>query len=261
MSEQYCLVVMPFKEEFKGTYQHAIKAAVEETGLTCIRVDEAVGSFSIHRQIIELLCKAKVIVADLTGQNANVFYELGIAHALGNNVIGITRSVRGLPFDVRPYKVIEYTDSIAGGQQLKKHLQEAVQSIDQWSQKPSNPVQDFLPPDAQRVSFASFRDLQQQLREVREALALAKTQLTNAEAQQVELNRLREENIRLQGARQFSEAVFRRTGLFEDNVDMDRIVDEFLAELSNKGEVTVSIPPSSERPRAASKISFKKVEK
>jgi len=171
MEQGFCFVIMPFKDEMKGVYEGAIKPAVESLGLECIRVDEIDGSGNVVRRIIERIHEAKAVIADLTGKSANVFYELGIAHALGNNVIVLAQNVKeDVPFDVSNYKVIPYTDTITGGDRLKQAIRSALTTLDEWSKRPSNPVQDFLPPGTRPVPASDYIAMQQKLEAMKQAL-------------------------------------------------------------------------------------------
>lgn len=175
MSEEFCFVIMPFSDNLKPVYEDAIKLAVEDAKLRCIRVDEVSGTGNIVRRIVEHIHEARVIVADLTGRNANVFYELGIAHALGNNVIVLAQDIRAdVPFDLGPYKVIQYGTGWGADRALRQSLLREILSLAEWSKGPSNPVQDFLPPDARPVPFGKYRTQE-------EALELALTEKKTAE--------------------------------------------------------------------------------
>jgi hypothetical protein len=62
------------------------------------------------------------LIAELTGKNANVFYELGLAHAMQKNVILITQRLEDVPFDLRHYRCLVYENSIVGAANLKTTL-------------------------------------------------------------------------------------------------------------------------------------------
>ncbi len=143
--EKIGFVIMPFKPELKEVYEHIIKPAVEECGFTCIRADECSEGGNINRTIIEYLYKSDVVIADLTGLNPNVFYELGIAHSLGNKAVMITQNIEEVPFDVRNYQIIVYKQTIGGAAGLKEDLIRKIRNLDKWRTRPSNPVQDFKP--------------------------------------------------------------------------------------------------------------------
>ena len=92
-----CFVIMPFKEEYASVY-NKIKHAAEDENYICKRVDEvAIGS--ITKNILQYIFYSKAIIADLTDSNPNVFYELGVAHAIGRKTILITQEER-IPFDI-----------------------------------------------------------------------------------------------------------------------------------------------------------------
>ncbi len=70
-----------------------------------------------------------MLVAELTGRNPNVLYELGIAHTLGKPVVMITQSLDDVPFDLRHHRSIPYTHTPRGAQQLEEALSKTLQGI------------------------------------------------------------------------------------------------------------------------------------
>lgn len=103
----FAFVLMPFHTRFLDTFR-VIQEACKETGAYAQRVDEQVFGKSILEQIYNQIAKADLIVADMTGQNPNVFYEVGYAHALGKRVILLTRKMDDIPFDLRQFRHIVY---------------------------------------------------------------------------------------------------------------------------------------------------------
>jgi hypothetical protein len=150
--EDYCFVIMPFDTDLDDVYTELLKPAVENLGLRCIRQDEVDKTGSIVRGIVESIAKAKMIIADLTYKNANVFYELGIANSLGNNTIVIAQNIKDVPFDVSSYSVIVYANTIPGGRALTRNLESRIKNFANWGNKPNNPVQDFLPEKLMRLN-------------------------------------------------------------------------------------------------------------
>ena len=73
--------------------------------------------------------RAKVVIADLTGRNPDVFYEVGIAHALGTPVLLITQSIDNLPFDLRNHRVLVYDYSPHGCRVLERQLEEHLKQM------------------------------------------------------------------------------------------------------------------------------------
>src|SRR5260370_37561658 len=99
-----CFVIMPIGSPtrdrikydlFKEIYEDIIRPAVREANqeLECIRADEIREAGNIVRDIVSHLCEAELVVADLTDQNPNVFYELGVRHALGKSTILLAQTL------------------------------------------------------------------------------------------------------------------------------------------------------------------------
>jgi hypothetical protein len=103
-----CFVLMPFggwnDVYYKDVYSPAIKAA----GFEPLRADDLFHSGSVMEQIWEQISDAKVLVADVSGKNANVFYELGLSHSRGKPVVLLTGDIEDVPFDLRHLRVIVY---------------------------------------------------------------------------------------------------------------------------------------------------------
>jgi hypothetical protein len=129
VDERLCFVLMPFSKELAALYQNHIRAAVESQGLTCMRADELFSPGQVMEQIWEEMNRAGLIIADLTGKNPNVFYELGIGHTLGKPVILMAQSENDVPFDLRHLRFIRYEFTPHGCPQLEEDLRKAVQSV------------------------------------------------------------------------------------------------------------------------------------
>jgi hypothetical protein len=123
--EKICFVLMPFAGESRDWYEVAIRPAVEGAGFRCKRADEIFGAGPITEQIFRNIFDADVLLVDLSGKNANVFYELGVAHALGKPVVLIAQDIETIPFDLRSLRVIVYQSTPAG----IAHFTKAVQSV------------------------------------------------------------------------------------------------------------------------------------
>ena len=116
----FVFVLMPFREDFNDIYALGIKAACDAAGAYCERVDEQIFMGSILERVYNQISKADVIVADMTGHNPNVFYEVGYAHALNKRVVLLAQESGDIPFDLKPYPHIVYGKSI---QTLKAQLE------------------------------------------------------------------------------------------------------------------------------------------
>jgi hypothetical protein len=108
----YVFVLMPFHEDFSDIYKYGIRGAAEDIGAYAERVDDQIFETGILDRIYNQINKADVIVADLTGRNANVFYEVGYAHALGKIVLLLTQSADDIPFDLKHHQHTVYKGKI-----------------------------------------------------------------------------------------------------------------------------------------------------
>ena len=158
---------MPFKDELKDVYWKAIKPACDSAGFRALRVDELEGVFNINK-IIEYIFKSDAIVADLTDWNPNVFYEMGVAHAIDNKTIMIIENKDKVPFDVSTYSCILYDKTESGLSKLTKRISATLEKVEEWRKHPTNPVQDYKPKDA-TIPNHLFEDLQKEL-QIKEAL-------------------------------------------------------------------------------------------
>lgn len=122
-------VLMPFAQPYDDIYQGCIKPTIEELSARPVRADDVFHNKPIMEVIWELINKAVVVVADLTGRNANVFYEVGIAHTLGKEVILLAQSMDDIPFDLRHVNVIVYQWTPPGAQKMKAKLAATLHTI------------------------------------------------------------------------------------------------------------------------------------
>jgi hypothetical protein len=104
----FVFVLMPFAKDFDDVYRFGIKGACEDAGAYGERVDEQLYTEGILDRIFNQIARADVLVADMTGRNPNVFYEVGYAHALGKIVILLTKSAEDIPFDLKHRQHIVY---------------------------------------------------------------------------------------------------------------------------------------------------------
>ena len=119
-------VVMQFSEPYKQLYSEVIQPVAREFGLEAYHVGEVPGPGVILNDIVQGLIEAKVVIAEVTPSNQNVFYELGYAHALGKPTILLAERGKLLPFDITGYRCLFYENTIGGKKQvedaLRKHL-------------------------------------------------------------------------------------------------------------------------------------------
>lgn len=121
-------VMMPFAADFNDVYA-SIKQAVEEMGFICQRVDDIWENHSIIQDVVALIDRSRIVVCDCSTRNANVFYEAGIAHTLGREVILLTQSADDIPFDLRHLRYISYLNNGEGRQALVVRIKDRIQTI------------------------------------------------------------------------------------------------------------------------------------
>jgi hypothetical protein len=120
--------MMPFDAGFNSVYE-SIQLAAGNAGLRCRRADDIWENPAIIQDVVSLIDRSRVVVCDCTGRNPNVFYEAGIAHTLGREVILITQSPEDIPFDLRHLRYIRYLNNAEGRAALAVALQGRMETI------------------------------------------------------------------------------------------------------------------------------------
>ena len=195
MINPLCFVLMPFGKkpgaacmtiDFDAVYRDLIAPAIQEAGLELLRADEEQTGGIIHKPMFERLILCEFAVADLTNANANVFYELGLRHAVrpASTVLIFAEGAGQLPFDVAPLRAIPYklgpdgkpakaaADSAAIAERLK-----AAKAM-----PTDSPVFQLVEgfPDIQRLKTDVFRDRVQYSMQMKDKLASARIQGADA---------------------------------------------------------------------------------
>lgn len=130
--EDTCFVMMPFSNPLGSYYEKIYKTAIEKAGLKPVRADDEIfGTGKIIDQIFSGISSAKVLIAELTTRNPNVFYELGLAHALHKPVVLISSNEGDVPFDLNHIRVIYYdvTDPFWGQKLIDKIAENVLSAI------------------------------------------------------------------------------------------------------------------------------------
>ena len=156
-----CFVIMPFGDaeenpddarRWDSIYSNWIKPAVESLSfpfnpglkISCHRADKILRPGEIIAHLVENLISADIVIADLSARNANVFYELGVRHAVGNNCILIADKIDDIPFDLSQLRTIVYRYEPDSMLQLKKSLEQAISEIARDPNVIDNPVRRFI---------------------------------------------------------------------------------------------------------------------
>jgi hypothetical protein len=121
-------VMMPFQAAFDPVWR-TLKAVGDTGGWVCQRADDIWEDSVLVNDVVALIARSKVVICDLTGRNANVFYEAGIAHTLGRDVVLITQSSEDVPFDLRHHRYITYLSNNEGLAVLKDLLSSRLDTL------------------------------------------------------------------------------------------------------------------------------------
>lgn len=124
-----CFVLMPFQPTLEPVYRDHIVKVVRELGMDCRRADDVFSPTVIVRDIWHFINAAAVLIADLTGRNPNVFYEVGLAHAIGKPVVLTTQNEDDVPFDLRHLRYIRYQFTPRGMTIFERDLMRALRSL------------------------------------------------------------------------------------------------------------------------------------
>ena len=114
--------MMPFHPNFDAVYA-TLQGLATSVGLRCRRADDIWENPAVIQDVVTLIDRSSVVICDCTGRNPNVFYEIGIAHALGRDVILITQAEADIPFDLRHLRYVQYLNNGEGLRALSGRLQ------------------------------------------------------------------------------------------------------------------------------------------
>ena len=109
MQLRRCFVIMPFTDEhgLNRFFLEKLRPFLEELEYVCERADTR-DLQNLYEAFIEGIYLADLVIADLTGANCNVYYELGIAHTIPKRTLMLSQSIRDVPFDVNKYNIVKY---------------------------------------------------------------------------------------------------------------------------------------------------------
>jgi len=121
-------VMMPFDLEFNAVYD-SIRQAAENLDLRCRRADDIWENAAIIQDVVSLIDRSRVVICDCTGRNPNVFYEVGIAHTLGREVILVAQNENDIPFDLRHLRYVRYLNNAEGREALTRALEDRMHTV------------------------------------------------------------------------------------------------------------------------------------
>lgn len=190
-----CFVLMPFGHkpaaggaivDFDAVYRELISPAIGEAGLEPLRADEEMTGGVIHKPMFERLILCEFAVADLTTANANVFYELGVRHAVRpcSTILLFAAGGTQLPFDVAPLRAIPYQLSAEGRPANSAPIQVAIKDrlVEARNASTDSPIFQLVEgfPDIQRLKTDVFRERVAYSSRIKQALAAARREGADA---------------------------------------------------------------------------------
>ena len=141
-------VIMPFGGEFDAIYRSIFKEPLEHAGHVVSRADDPSGMGiiyeNIHYEIVQGLWDADYVLADLTNDKPNVYYELGIAHTLNKRTIRVSQTVNNIPFNIFNQSVFQYWPESDTEYPVSNTILRQIQAYEQGRIESSNIVHDFM---------------------------------------------------------------------------------------------------------------------
>ena len=122
-------VLLPHNDEFNALYEAVIRRAMSANGIVAKKADNIYQPGSILGQVWAQIRTAEVLVADVSGINPNVIYELGLCFGLHRCPILLVRDPTELPFNLRSLRYIQYANTVGGAEQLKANLTRAIEEF------------------------------------------------------------------------------------------------------------------------------------
>jgi len=155
-----CFVIAPIgkdgsdvRKRSDQVLKHIIQPAAEECGYKPVRADQISEPGIITSQIIERLMNDPLVIADLTGHNPNVFYELAVRHAVRKPVVQMIASGETIPFDIAASRTIQVDhhdlDSVATG---KSEMVKQIRAVEKNPGEVDTPLSTAIQIQALRTS-------------------------------------------------------------------------------------------------------------
>ncbi|MFY0405680.1 hypothetical protein [Solicola sp. PLA-1-18] len=122
---QLVFVLTPFHQSYAADFT-AVKEACDGIGMRAVRGDEDFRPEDVFSHIVQMIVRARIIVANINGRNPNVMYELGIAQTLGKTTILVASRPEDVPFDVRARQLVIFDSNDDLVQKLRAEITKAL---------------------------------------------------------------------------------------------------------------------------------------
>src|ERR1041385_355095 len=182
-----CFVIMPYggsdeklHRHYAGVYQSIILPAASKAGYDVKRSDIANEPGNITHDIIRDLSEADIVIADLTAANANVFFELGVRHAMRKSgTVHIIDQNHQVPFDIRDYRAITYSTELADLPGVIDQIVAAIRKREDQLTRSDNPVHDALPTLPVDIRITGDEALKNELQKLQDMVSALQTEKEN----------------------------------------------------------------------------------
>ena len=145
-----CFIITPIggngtliRRKIDGIIDEVLEPVLKECGFSILVSHRINDTGSVTNAIIRGVYESDLVIANLTGSNPNVMYEVALRHASAKPIIHITENIEELPFDINDQRTIAFVDDMAGALQLKEDLKSVIKGID-FDTIASNPVTEAL---------------------------------------------------------------------------------------------------------------------
>ena len=159
MSKLKVFMIMPFQEQFLKLYDMIKDRLGKEYEFS--NAGDLDNQQNILQDIVIGITSADIVIVDVTGLNSNVFYELGLCHALNKKVILITQEISELPFDIRSYRVNEYTTDFWKINEIISKIEKNLAGARDGSVQFGNPISDYCPSNTEIKTYENTNTKQE----------------------------------------------------------------------------------------------------
>jgi hypothetical protein len=136
---------MPAKQNFDEFYHDVIAPSLATLGFQVVRAESIVKGQNVLKDNVIAVQRAALILIDLTVPAASVLYTLGLAHGLLKPTVLITRRIESVPFDLRSYRLLEYSTHYKKVEDFKERLRDLIERQREGIIEYNNPVMDYVP--------------------------------------------------------------------------------------------------------------------
>jgi hypothetical protein len=176
MPDKICFVIAPIGEDGSDIrkrsdrmFTYVIEPAANECGYKAVRADKISKPGIITNQVIQEVIGAPMVVADLTGRNANAFYELAIRHMVKQPLVQMITKGETIPFDIAATRVLQYDEpDLETFKKTQADLVQHIRSAESGAGKVDNPISASVDLEALRASTDPVRT---QLAELADAMS------------------------------------------------------------------------------------------